>query len=97
MTELPLLSDKFANFKKTDRKVSSILIQRCTMYFVTYKFTCLSLASFRVLFFHINHIHKAYFPTVMVVNIGFMFNLCILSLITEGDVIISSKADNYFH
>ena len=37
ITELLLLSEKFANFKKTDTKVSSILIQRiicveCTLY-----------------------------------------------------------------
>lgn len=77
ITELLLFSEKFANFKKTDTKVRSILIQRiicveCTLQL--FKFTCLSLASFGVLFFHINHIHMAYFPTALVVNIDFMLN-----------------------
>lgn len=100
ITELLLLSEKFANFKKTDTKVRSILIQRiicveCTLQL--FKFTCLSLANFGVLFFisttYTRHISQQHWSLIQISCSTGISSL----LISESDVIISSKADNYFH
>lgn len=44
------------------------------MYFATIQIHVSRFSQLWGPFFHINHIHKAYFPTALVVNIDFMLN-----------------------